>query len=61
MNVNWEKNEESFRMVEKGRGLKLCAITYSDPGTNKSNIAQGQIAFYVTGEANKRASNKEKI
>lgn len=40
-------------------GLELNSITYSNPQTNKSNIAQGQNAFYVSKSQNKRASNKK--
>lgn len=37
-----------FHIIEMSNGLELNSITYCNPQTNKSNIAQGQNAFYVT-------------
>lgn len=40
-------------------GLELNSITYGNPQTNKSNIAQGQNAFYVTGSKTKEQAIKK--
>lgn len=40
-------------------GLKLNSITYSNPQTNKSNVAQGQNAFYVTESQTKEQAIKD--
>lgn len=48
-----------FHIIGMRNGLELNSITYSNPQTNKSNIAWGQNAFYVSKSQNKRASNKK--
>lgn len=48
-----------FHIIGMRNGLELNSITYSNPQTNKSNIAQGQNAFYVSKSQNKRARNKK--
>lgn len=48
-----------FHIIGMRNGLELNSITYSNPQTNKSNIARGQNAFYVSKSQNKRASNKK--
>lgn len=44
--------------MEMRNGLKLSSITYSNPQTKKSNIAQGQNAFYVTESKTKEQAIK---
>lgn len=39
--------------------LEFNSITYSNPQTNKSNIAQGQKAFYVTESKTKKQAIKD--
>lgn len=40
-------------------GLGLNSITYSNPQTNKSNLAQGQNSFYVTESTTKKRVIKD--
>lgn len=44
--------------MEMRNGLELNSITCSNPQTNKSNIAQGQNAFYVTESKTKERAIK---
>lgn len=48
-----------FRIIEMRNGLEPNSITYSNPQTNKSNIAQGQNAFHVTGSKTKEQAIKK--
>lgn len=47
-----------FHIIGMRNGLELNSITYSNPQTNKSNIAQGQNAFYVSKSQTKEQAIK---
>lgn len=48
-----------FHIIEMRNGLELNSITYSNPQTNKSNIAQVQNAFYVSKSKTKEQAIKK--
>lgn len=48
-----------FHIVKMRKELEFNSITYSNPQTNKSNIAQGQKAFYVTESKTKKQAIKD--
>lgn len=47
-----------FHIIGMRNGLELNSITYSNPQTNKSNIAQGKNAFYVSKSQTKEQAIK---
>lgn len=47
-----------FHIIEKTNRLELNSIAYGNPQTNKSNIAQGQNAFYITESKTKEQAIK---
>lgn len=53
------KKNVVLHIIEMGYGLELNSITYSNPRTNKSNIAQGQKAFNVFKSKTKEQAIKD--